>query len=48
MIISGMSASGFKTEEKGFYVFIANRFQRLIVPLLVCLVVYLIPRLYIA
>jgi peptidoglycan/LPS O-acetylase OafA/YrhL len=44
--ISGLGASFFNTEKKGFGLFFVNKTLRLMVPFVVAIFVFLIPRLY--
>lgn len=44
--ISGIGATFYKTEEKHFGVFVGDKFLRLLVPFVVGIFVFLIPRLY--
>ena len=44
--ISGMGATFFNTEAKGFAVFLGDKILRLIVPFILAIFIFLIPRLY--
>ena len=44
--ISGIGATFFKTEEKNYGVFVGDKVLRLLVPFVVAIFVFLIPRLY--
>jgi hypothetical protein len=44
--ISGIGATFFKTEEKNFGIFVGDKVLRLLVPFVVAIFVFLIPRLY--
>ena len=44
--ISGMGATYFNTEGKGFFLFTWNKTLRLLVPFVIAIFVFLIPRLY--
>jgi len=44
--ISGLGASYFNTEKKGFGLFFVNKTLRLMVPFVIAIFVFLIPRLY--
>lgn len=44
--ISGMAASFFNTEGKGFGIFFGSKCLRLLVPFIIAIFVFLIPRLY--
>mmetsp|Transcript_35854 Transcript_35854/g.54988 ORF Transcript_35854/g.54988 Transcript_35854/m.54988 type:complete len:264 (+) Transcript_35854:350-1141(+) len=44
--ISGMGATFFNTEKKGFGLFLGNKVLRLLVPFVVAIFIFLIPRLY--
>ena len=46
--ISGMSATFFNAEKHGFCFFVKGKVQRLLVPLLMSILVFLIPRLYLS
>lgn len=45
-MISGMASSFFKTQKRGFLVYLKAKFMRLIVPLLISVPAFLVPRLY--
>jgi|TARA_B110000305_G_scaffold58517_1_gene64803 fucose 4-O-acetylase-like acetyltransferase len=44
--ISGIGATFFKTEEKNFGIFVGEKALRLLVPFIIGIFVFLIPRLY--
>lgn len=44
--ISGIGATFFKTEDKNFGIFVGDKMLRLLVPFVVAIFVFLIPRLY--
>ena len=44
--ISGMGATFFNTEEKNFGIFVGEKALRLLVPFIVGIFLFLIPRLY--
>ena len=44
--ISGIGATFFKTEEKNFGIFLGEKSLRLLVPFVIAVFVFLIPRLY--
>ena len=46
-LLSGMGLSFYKTENSSFFSFFINKFNRLIIPLIACLFLLLIPKLYI-
>jgi predicted permease len=46
-LLSGMGLSFYKTEKSSFAKFFLNKFNRLVVPLIVCFIILLIPTLYI-
>jgi len=44
--ISGMGATFFNTESKGFGIFVGDKILRLLVPFVLAIFIFLIPRLY--
>jgi fucose 4-O-acetylase-like acetyltransferase len=44
--ISGIGSTFFKTEEKNFGIFVGDKVLRLLIPFIVAIFVFLIPRLY--
>ena len=44
--ISGISATFFNTEKKNYFYFVGGKILRLLVPFIVSIFVFLIPRLY--
>jgi fucose 4-O-acetylase-like acetyltransferase len=44
--ISGIGATFFKTEEKNFAIFLGEKALRLLVPFIIAIFLFLIPRLY--
>jgi len=44
--ISGIGATFFKTEDKNFAIFVGEKALRLLVPFIIGIFVFLIPRLY--
>jgi hypothetical protein len=44
--ISGMGATFFNTEGKGFGIFVTDKILRLMLPFVIAIFVFLIPRLY--
>ena len=44
--ISGIGSTFFKTEEKNFGIFVGDKVLRLLIPFVVAIFVFLIPRLY--
>jgi len=46
--ISGIVSKVYDCEKKGFLLFFKNKFKRLIIPFLYSVVLFLIPRLYMA
>ena len=44
--ISGMGTTFFNTEKKGFFIFCKSKVLRILVPFIVSVFVFLIPRLY--
>jgi len=46
--ISGLAASFFDTEKKGYGIFMKDKIMRLIVPFIIAVNIVLIPRLYFA
>jgi predicted permease len=45
-LLSGMGLSFYKTEKSSFATFFLNKFNRLIIPLIACIIFLLIPTLY--
>ena len=44
--ISGIGATFFRTEDKNFGIFVGDKILRLLVPFVIAIFVFLIPRLY--
>ena len=44
--ISGIGATFFKTEEKNFGLFLGDKILRLLIPFVLAIFIFLIPRLY--
>ena len=44
--ISGMGTTFFNTEKKGFFIFCKSKVLRILVPFVISVFVFLIPRLY--
>jgi hypothetical protein len=46
--ISGMSSTFFNAEKHGFYIFLKGKINRLIIPLFLSIIFFLVPRLYLS
>ena len=44
--ISGIGTSFYNTEKKGFFIFLKDKILRLLVPFILAIFVFLVPRLY--